>query len=267
VILAIFGGGSIGQRHAANARTLGHQVHVYDTDPLKGGDPNRFVPGIVQAVLICTPASTHARLAEQLLAKGYRGPLFVEKPLATKSDVPIFQAWPHPTTMVGYNWRFFSEIAPLQYFARRGTAFHFVCHTDMRTWPGHTYGDPMLECSHEIDLAQCWMGEPEQITGGTLDADAGAWVQMTHARGESIVDVRWFSPPRRRITVIQPGAIGFRTTVRADISTTGAFHESYVAELLEFLAAVKHERASACPFPDGLRVVQICERVQKLAVA
>lgn len=266
MILAIFGGGSIGQRHAANLRALGHCVHIYDTDPTRGGDPNRFVPGIVQAVLICTPASTHAALAEQLLAKHYRGPLFIEKPLATKSDEPIFQAWPHPTTMVGYNWRFFSEIAPLQHFARRGTTFHFVCDTDMRAWPGRSYGDPLLECSHEVDLALHWLGEPQAITGGPREG--GAWLQLVQARGESIVDLNWRSTPRRRITVLHEGVIRQRTTVRAEISTSGReFHQSYVSELREFLAAVKYERPSACPFADGLRVVEICERVQQLAAA
>lgn len=264
MILAIFGGGAIGQRHAVNARKLGHHVHVYDTAANRGGDPDRFAPGLVDAVLICTPASTHVAVAEQLLTKGYHGPLFVEKPLAIRSDAPIFAAWPHPVTMVGYNWRFHPEIAPLRALVRRGVSLHLDCRTDIRSWPGATYSEPLLECSHEVDLACAFLDDPTAVHGGGFETESGAWIQLQHPRGDALIDVRWCAQASRRFSMKLPGwtHVDVVPSVHPDAP---ALRESYVAELRHFLTAVEHGLPTACPFSQGLRVVEICAQVKRLA--
>src|SRR6185503_17459921 len=107
-----------------NAMALGVDVVPVDTDHQRAASL-AFSIGVdgwseqlrafdgVDGVLICTPAATHEEVAEQLLRNGYAGPLSTEKPLALKSDARIFREWPHATTMVGYNWRFHPEVAPL----------------------------------------------------------------------------------------------------------------------------------------------------------
>src|SRR4051812_6503503 len=100
---------------------MGHDVDRFDVDAQRGCSPADFTSA--DAALICTPASTHEYMAQLLLAIGYRGPLFVEKPL-TLPEYPkasVFRTWPHPVTMVGYNWRFHPEVAPLAVIARRGS--------------------------------------------------------------------------------------------------------------------------------------------------
>lgn len=269
--LAIFGGGSIGQRHARNAKALGHDVMVFDTNPARGYPPMCFLASAYDAVLICTPASTHEAIAEQLLHDGYTKSLFVEKPIALSSHAPIFSEWPHPVTMVGYNWRFHPEIAPLQVLAQRGGTLHLDCRTDMRRWPGAGYGDPLLECSHEIDLACHWLGDPTSVYGGTLDAGTGAWLQMVHSKGDSVIDVRWRTEASRQLTLHLPGLMSVHARLdspRHDAigwPEAPALTESYVLELQHFLAAVATGQPTACPFSQGLRVVEICEQVTRTA--
>jgi predicted dehydrogenase len=263
--VAIYGGGSIGQRHAANAQTLGHQVKVFDINESRGVHPHngyiaqQFRP---DAVLICTPASEHESVARLLRHIAYAGPLFVEKPLALRLPAVIFGEWPHPTTMVGYNWRFHPDVAPLRAIARTGSTLHFDCRTDMRRWPGTTYSDPLLECSHELDLACAWLGTPAAVQGGVL-APEGAWVQLLHPAGDSLIDVRWRSEASRRLSIHRRGC---SVHVTLDIARgAAALNESYLAELRHFLEAARLERPTAIPFADGLRVVEICTRVKELA--
>jgi predicted dehydrogenase len=282
VNVAIIGCGSIGSRHARNAKALGHDVLLCDvshqnaaslayelTLPAGWSDsPNPAYLAAADAVLICTPASTHELVATQILRDGYVKALFVEKPLALSSHAPIFQEWPHPVTMVGYNWRFHPEIVPLRELARLGGTLRLTCHTDMRTWPGTGYADPLLECSHEIDLACAWLGDPTSIEGGPWHGQ-GAWVQMQHPRGGSIIDVRWYTEALRELRLHLPGW----TSVHAKVSVhppgegyeAPALRESYVLELQHFLDAVEGGTPTACPFQQGLRVVEICERVKVLA--
>ena len=79
----------MGRRHAANAVALGHQVVVYDTDDKRIEEARRAGLGTlgaiaidnISATVIATPAADHAATSALLLEYGYRGPLFVEKPL------------------------------------------------------------------------------------------------------------------------------------------------------------------------------------------
>lgn len=272
--IAIFGGGSIGQRHAANARRLGVLTCVLDVDRSRGADPALFAVAWPDAVIIATPASTHETVAAQLLAQGYRGPLFVEKPLALHADAPVFRDWPHAVQMVGYNWRFHPEVQPIGQLASRGLSLHFQVRTDIRQWPGQSYGDPLLECSHEIDLAAAWLGDPTAIVAGPLRG--GTWLQLQHPRGDSIIDIEWqASEPRRTISghvgsapplVIDRGR--YRTYLHLSIDVrpeAPGLVASYEAELRYFLDAVRIGSPTCIPFSAGLRVVEICERAKELA--
>jgi predicted dehydrogenase len=278
VRITIFGGGSIGQRHAANARALGHEVKIFDkredrgTNPLNGYAWSQFASEPIDAVLICTPAATHEHVARLLRQYDYTGPLFVEKPIALRSDAPIFRDWPHPVTMVGYNWRFHPEIAPLAGLMAFGGTLHLDVKTDMRQWPGaYADADPILECSHEVDLALHWLGDVTGIHGGSLDVGAGAWLQLQHQRADSIIDLRWRRDPAPRAYTLH---LASGTTLHARIGTHQealGLASSYAGELLHFLEAVRANQEMepfefrGCTFTEGLRVVEICARVKELA--
>lgn len=255
--IAIFGGGSIGRRHRANAQALRFQdVCFFDADQNRGTDPKHFKPEFWDAVMVCTPASTHEAVAEQLLGSGYAGPLFVEKPLALRSAAAIFMRWPHPVTMVGYNLRFHASIE----FLRRcyPTSGEFSLDCDSRLWPGAGYAGLLEECSHEIDLA-LHLGARPSVEGSTHLTAHSADFRLGPTWGIHLND--------RADRYCRQWVVGGKTSgtsfVFRDPAALGA--DMYVAELVHFLESVRLGRPTRTPFAEGLRVMEICERVKERA--
>jgi predicted dehydrogenase len=267
VRIAIIGCGSIGRRHAFNARTLGVDVVPVDVNhtPAAGlafdlgvmgwSEELRAFDG-VDAVLICTPAATHVAVAESLLRQGYKKALYVEKPLATSvAEADIFRTWPHPVTMVGYNLRFHEAVEYLRAVRPNGGDLTLEC--DSRLWPGSSYAGLLEECSHEIDLA-LYLGAPDHVEVGHLsDHEAifrlgEGWRIRLNDRADHYYR-RWdvFSETRGSSMIFsKPTALG---------------DEMYLKELRHFLACVESGAPTLTPFAEGLRVVEICERVKELA--
>jgi predicted dehydrogenase len=87
----LLGLGSIGKRHAAILRGMGHSVTTVDTDPEAGADYQRWgSPGVSRLVynglLDCTPPDVR-------VSKSYAAPIvrFVEKPLGNITRFPIYK--------------------------------------------------------------------------------------------------------------------------------------------------------------------------------
>ena len=93
----VVGTGSVGARHCRNLGALGHAVMAWDVDPARldevsgvtgvktAGSLDQALATRPDAALICTPPSSHVRLALQAVDAGAH--LFIEKPLAaTTSD-------------------------------------------------------------------------------------------------------------------------------------------------------------------------------------
>lgn len=231
--VGVIGLGSIGKRHAANAREMGHVVCFYD--PMVDNQPPHMIRateiGVIadfsEAVLICTPAVTHADVAAQLRIEGYRSALFVEKPLALSvEECAIFREWPSPVTMTGYQLRFHPVARALKQI---GGWVHgmFGCRCN-----NSKYGNDLFELSHEIDLA-LWLGvEPNP---GYLDGQAQDYSRSWYADQAGLALGVQFSTPE---------ALGT---------------EMYHAELAHFLDCVEKNVPTITPFSDGIRVVQICE--------
>ncbi len=275
--VGIIGCGSIGSRHARNASDMGHAITVFDlrsptealVTPVGRGvclcsSLPIFLEHRPDAVLICTPASTHAAVAQELLAAGYRGPLFCEKPLATSvAECDVFRSWPHATTMVGYNWRFHYQLQPLisEYRGAFDAAFHFSCETFMGTWPGQNYSDPVLECSHEIDTA-LRLGAVFAAAGSR--GNAGIWLQFQEP--SIVVDLQWARPASRRLTISMGFSEAFhllRQTHQLDLGAV--LDQSYIDELAHFLDCAASGVPTTTPFADGIRVLEVIERAKEWA--
>ena len=96
--ILIIGCGSIGARHARNARSLGYEVFLMDPDQARvdalGAEINAakqytlldtaLEEGKPDAVLIASPSSKHLGQALQVVSHGV--PVCIEKPLATSAD-------------------------------------------------------------------------------------------------------------------------------------------------------------------------------------
>lgn len=263
--VTVVGYGSMGRRHAANCRALGHEVAVVEPESL--ASRHAWRDGYVvnpldwrpDAMVIATPASTHAAIAEHLLSEGYCGPLFVEKPLALSlAECDVFRRWPHPTTMVGYNLRFHFLVAEAhRRFSRHSTDGWFVLHCDARTWPGANYGPLLAECSHEIDMA-IHFGAPPIVTSALLTEHSASlllcdrWRVLLNDRAEVY----------HRLWAVNQNLAAFRAAFSrpADLG-----EQMYHDEIVAFLGAAKHSMATPCPFSSGMDVLSVMDQAHNIA--
>lgn len=261
--VGIIGLGSIGTRHASNLRALGHYVIAYDVartvEWAWARSIDEFLEQQPEAVMICAPASTHASLARGLLASGYCGPLFVEKPLATSvEDAEVFSRWPHPTTMVGYNLRFQPMAIAMREMFKPAVCGSFHLDSDMQNWPGQSYGPMILECSHEIDLA-LWCGAPATVRFARINAQSAYF--MLGELGDWIVSLS-ADAPYSRIWSVGGKLRGYEFCFHSPISLG---IEMYVREIEHFLDCAHRGVATITPFADGLRVLDVIDQAQGLA--
>lgn len=265
--VGIIGCGSIGSRHANNAQAQGHQVRIWDSDTRRATHSWTDVVWKSDALMLCTPANTHAQIARQVLTDVGTIPLFVEKPLALSvADCKVFRSWPASAFMIGYNWRFHPEVVAFRMRYPNPFHLHLMCDTDMRTWPGSaSQGDPRLECSHELDLLQWWRGAMP-VLGYTsacspMTGEEGCFYQFQSA----LIDVRWQAPPIRRIQIEMPNREQHLLWPSHD---GPALDQSYRDELAHFLRAVEGGPiAPGCTLSEGIRVLEVIEQAKAMSAA
>lgn len=200
--LLIVGAGSIGSRHARNARALG-VADIAVVDPVAsradalaaelGGAAHATLDAALQrrydAAIICTPPALHAAAVTACAGAGCR--LLIEKPLAaTVEDADAMTAAVERAgvqAVVAYQLRFHPAVARLRALAAGGGLGRLL---SMRAeygnylpaWrPGRDYRDTytaqarlgggiLLDASHEIDYVRWIMGEVRGVycAAGTL---------------------------------------------------------------------------------------------------
>jgi predicted dehydrogenase len=273
--VGVIGLGSIGQRHAKNIKALGHSLWLCDIsgararsvasglDSVAVSEQRAIAPdgsfiSDSDAVVICTPASTHAGIAADLLASGYRGPLFVEKPLALSiADAEVFAQWPHAVTQVGYNLRFHADVLRMRALLPDPSTGQFYLDCDARIWPGKAYASMLLECSHEIDLALSFGAVPVDISASVDHNEVSIWF------GRS-----WFIAIRDRMTRYHR-----QWTVRKRGVEASLFYYSpeelgdvmYANEIDHFLDCVTRHAPTEVPFAAGLAVLNVVDHIAQLA--
>ena len=125
----IIGGGSIGQRHLMNLKNLGiKKISVFDSDNKKRKEIekkhrvntytniNLALKENWDIVFICTPPSTHIKIALKLIEK--KVPIFIEKPLSNDlKNIPNLikkiNKYKIPV-MIGYNLNFHPQIQEIK---------------------------------------------------------------------------------------------------------------------------------------------------------
>ena len=255
--IGVVGAGSIGRRHIGNLLALGCTVAVADPSPkararvakdyaVAACDSVLRFEGL-DALVIATPYDSHLDWVEEAVRR--KLPFFVEKPLGSLEQLPRWReiaAMELPVNQVGYNCRCHPKAQEM----KRGTFLvprvFFLC-CDIGTWPGR-YGDPLLECSHEIDLA-LWCGSSvlnsaRRFTGGAgLRFDDGTMVWMLW-ESQDPYSRRWLHQ-----TIVEPHELD----------------ATYYIEMAAFLEAIRLGCPSICTLCDGLKVLEVCAQVEAMA--
>lgn len=284
----VIGYGSMGRRRAATARALGHDVCLYDAEPpldyfrrenrvaLCETDGLAWGP---DAVVIATPAATHADLLHRVATTLPTAAIFVEKPLALSAD-DFFRPWGDVVrfdrpVQVGYNMRYNAVVEEM----RRKIAdasmppplraqFFVAC--DASTWPGRDYADTLLECSHEIDLALWFLGKAtvERATRvedlWTIDlkhaSGATSTIAMTmraHGRYERWGHFDW--DDRDGYYVIDDP--------KAEPISREIIEDGYRREFAAFLDVAATDGRAPCSSTEGLDVLGVVDAARKLVYA
>lgn len=239
--VGVVGLGSIGRRHAGNLLKLG--AVVVGMDPSKVARDRAvaeyptlqaldFMPfARLDALVIATPMARHLIWVRDAVLRGL--PFLVEKPVGTFAQLPAWHVVLKrrlPVHMVGYNWRFNREVAAwrAQWQRKSGVRLFLTCATNMADWPGQSYGDPVLECSHEHDL-RLWWNEPQTAVTITHGVEPSGRTYLA----------RW----GKHSAVCEP--------------SQASIDESYLLEMQAFLRGVETGRlVEGCSLADGVRVME-----------
>ncbi|MEM2916589.1 MAG: Gfo/Idh/MocA family oxidoreductase [Candidatus Woesearchaeota archaeon] len=189
--LFIIGCGSIGARHARNARAKGHELLLYDVDSLKAQAlakelsatvVNNIQNGLAarpDAAFVCTPPNLHVQQALECINE--KVPVFIEKPLSHSMEnvdrlIKAAEELKVPN-MVACNLRFTEGLQKVREFLPllgKLVMAKIEFGYDLKRWrPGQDYrknyavshdlgGGIVLDAIHELDYAFWLFGQPQK---------------------------------------------------------------------------------------------------------
>ena len=239
----------------------------------------------LDAVTICTPASTHFEMASKALAAGVHA--FVEKPMTTsvRDGEMLIEAAKsaNRTLTVGFIERFNPPITALKQMIKEGKMGEPILmefHRENRR--GENIGDVGIvkdASVHDIDTA-CWLfGEVPKVVYARVGA---MYVPLEHedfatillgfsGQKTAFLVTNWITPNRVRTLsavfsggVVDVDFVTQQTSIHAGAATTvpdRPFKEPLMLELKEFVSAIQEKRPALVTGRDGLNVIRVAEAV------
>lgn len=275
--IGIFGLGSIGMRHAKNAKMLGHEVYGFDPVmerrlALNGVlyEPHEIFE-IADAIVIATPTDKHLPVLRDAIAA--KKPVMVEKPIADEiSPLLLDLVDTDLPNMVGYNLRFHGAVLKVKQWLDEGKIGqpywgHFCC-----AQRNERYGDSVvLNWSHEIDLALYLLG-PATMDAATLRRHGRidiADLNLEHQSGaQSTIHLDYVTKPFQRHGKIagSKGVISFNLEDIRFAHLNGgdlvycpdSWDENYLTEMKAFIDRCNGKATPGATLKDGLATLQIC---------
>jgi len=237
----------------------------------------------LDAVTICTPASTHFAIASQTLASGLH--TFVEKPMTTaaaEGEKLIESAKSNKRTLtVGFIERFNPPISELKRTIAGGKLGELILlefHRENRR--GENIGDVGIvkdASVHDIDTARWLFAEEPRTVFARVGAvkskheDFAAILMGFSGRKTAFLTTNWVTPSRvRTLSAVFTGAVvdvdfvTQQTSIHEENGTTmptRAFQEPLTLELKEFVSAVQEKRKPLVSGEDGLEVIRIADAI------
>jgi UDP-N-acetylglucosamine 3-dehydrogenase len=296
--VGVVGTGGWGKNHVRVLNELQCLGAVCDLDKARADlySKNYHVPGYtslekmlkkekLDAVTICTPASTHFAIASQALAEGVS--TFVEKPMTTTAkdgEMLIEAAKKEKRTLtVGFIERFNPPITELKKMIAEGKIGDLILlefHRENRRGANVSDVGIVKDASvHDIDTA-CWLfGEqPKSVFArvGVMYAPiehedfATIMLGFTGQKTAFLV-TNWVTPNRVRTLsavfsggVVDVDFVTQKTSVHEGAATTvpqRPYQEPLMLEMKEFVSAIQEKRRPLVTGEDGLKATIIAEAV------
>ena len=239
----------------------------------------------LDAVTICTPASTHFAMASKTLTSGVN--TFVEKPMTTSvSDgEALIEAAKsaNRTLTVGFIERFNPPITALKQLigeGRMGDPILLEFHRENRRGENISDVGIVKDASvHDIDTA-CWLfGEVPKVVYARVGAmhvpleheDFATILLGFSGQKTAFLVTNWITPNRVRTLsavfsggVVDVDFVTQQTSIHEGAATSvpaRPFQEPLMLELKEFVSAVQEKRPTLVTGRDGLNVIRVAEAV------
>ena len=239
----------------------------------------------LDAVTICTPASTHFSMASEALAAGLH--TFVEKPMTTtlKDGEELIEKakGANRTLTVGFIERFNPPITDLKRMiseGKMGEPILLEFHRENRRGANISDVGIVKDASvHDIDTA-CWLfGEAPKVVYARVGAahvpleheDFAAILLGFSGQKTAFLVTNWITPNRVRTLsavfsggVVDVDFVTQKTSIHEGAATTvpaKPYQEPLMLELKEFVTALQEKRQPLVTGRDGLNVTMVAEAV------
>lgn len=281
----IVGLGSIGKRHQQILEDLNHEVvPVHRDDDLK----KLLEKEKPEGVLICNPTSLHIPTALIVAELGFN--IFLEKPISHNLDGvdQLLQLIKQKKLVlqVGYNLRFQSGLKQIKQQLERKTigkiySARIEAGSFLPDWhPDEDYrqsysakkhlgGGVLLDLSHEIDYAVWFFGKAKKVSA--LVIKIPALKIETEALAELIVEFESGAMVSIHLDYLQKKykrsceIVGEKGSFVWDFISYKPedLNETYIAEMRNFIEAVKGEAVAAVNGNEAKHVLEIIEAAKK----
>lgn len=270
--VAIFGLGSMGARYFS---IFTEDLHIEARDlylcdlgmesfrrvPV-ARDPAKLLKEVndIDFAVIATPATSHLELLRLITSHFPQAGILIEKPLTnglldvSRLSLDMFRR----AIAVGYNWRFHPVVERLARQRMHIVDLTLYVADDMRRWPGHSYGMPLYEFSHEIDLVRVLTRDPVVVSA--TYSDSGYRITGNHYQGRWSVRIRHHDVPKGRWVRVRRDD-GSRLSF--SWPTTG-IEGTYVSQLKNVLSAWTHSGRSdvlRCSLADGVGTALLLDQI------
>lgn len=282
--IGLVGNGSIGSRHAANARALGHDVKIYDPMNVMDFRFERKLYDWCDAAVIATPSQFHESGIRAAVERGKH--VLAEKPISVAiGGLPAIldsADEKNLVVMVGNNLR----LHPCVQEARRHLTFmgkplwaNFICCTMSEKRPYLSDGVILNTGAHEVDLALFLLGPVKRVASAvartgdygdelahfTLEHDNGAYSSFV-LNFITMDEVRefWISTEKGNLGVNLPQRV--LVVGESNIAPApGSFDDDYRNEMMAFTDRIEGKLAPGATGRDGLATLRVLLDVRKMA--
>lgn len=283
--IGIVGYGSIGQRHAANAMSLGHDVVVYDPAIRRDVRFERNIYESCDAVVIATPSPFHAGCMRACAERGRH--MLVEKPISTSDhglrELLDLAKKNNAVVMMGTNMRFHPCLQETKRWIDEGMIgkplwAQFTCAALSAKAPYLSDGVILNTGSHEVDAALHLFGPAkvlcvtahvgaygDDIADFVLEHESGLRSSF-HLDMITPIEIRkfWIAGTEKNIAVDLP-LRHFAVGGVASQQQTGTYNDDYIAEMEAFIGRIEGKKVYGATGEDGLSVLRILLDVRKAA--